>query len=85
MPRFSGWDVATALLALCLSFGIAAQSAPQATTSVTIAGNVAQSLSLTVADLRRYHAYQFDYGSRIIHPALARGTRAGRRKPALGA
>jgi DMSO/TMAO reductase YedYZ molybdopterin-dependent catalytic subunit len=64
MSRFSGRQVAIALAALCLSLGIAAQGAPQATTSVTIAGNVAQSLSLTVADLKRYPAHQVDYVSR---------------------
>jgi hypothetical protein len=64
VSRFSGWQVAITLVGLCLSLGIAAQSAPQATTSVTIAGNVAQSLSLTVADLKRYPAHKVDYVSR---------------------
>ena len=65
MSRFSGWQVTIAMVALCLSSGIAAQGAPQASTSVNVAGNVAQSLSLTVADLKRYPAHQVDYASRI--------------------
>ena len=64
MSRFSGWQFAIALVALCLSSGIAAQGAPQAVTSVTVAGNVTQSLSLTVADLKRYPAHRVDYASR---------------------
>ena len=64
MSRSSGWQVTITMVALCLSLGIAAQGAPQASTSVTVVGNVAQSLSLTVADLKRYPAHQVDYVSR---------------------
>jgi DMSO/TMAO reductase YedYZ molybdopterin-dependent catalytic subunit len=60
MSRTSGWRVVFVLVALCLSLGIAAQGS----TSVTVAGNVAQSLTLTVADLKRYPAHQVDYASR---------------------
>jgi hypothetical protein len=45
------WQIVLALLALCSSAGIAAQAASPITTTITVAGNVAQSLSLTVADL----------------------------------
>lgn len=53
-----------AVLALGLTIAIAAQGAPQATTSVTIGGNVAESLSLTVSDLKRYPARQIEYALR---------------------
>lgn len=54
------WRTATAL-ALCFSLGTAAQTASDVTTSVTIAGNVARTMSLTVADLKRYPAHQVEY------------------------
>jgi DMSO/TMAO reductase YedYZ molybdopterin-dependent catalytic subunit len=50
-----------ALLALCCSAGIAAPATSQVTTAVTVAGNVAQPLSLTVADLKHYPARDFEY------------------------
>ena len=59
-----GRRIAIAFGLLCLSLGVVAQDAPQATTSLTVAGNVAQSLTLTVADLKRYPAHQVEYASR---------------------
>jgi DMSO/TMAO reductase YedYZ molybdopterin-dependent catalytic subunit len=50
-----------ALLALCWSAQLAAQATPPPTTAVNIAGNVAQPLSLTVADLKHYPAHAVEY------------------------
>jgi DMSO/TMAO reductase YedYZ molybdopterin-dependent catalytic subunit len=61
MSRLDRWQIVLALVALCSSAGIAAQATSPATTTVTVAGNVGQSLSLTVADLKRYPAHQIDY------------------------
>jgi len=61
MPRLTRWQLMLALLALCSSAGIAAQPAAPTVTAVTVGGNVSQSLSLTVADLKRYTAHQIDY------------------------
>jgi DMSO/TMAO reductase YedYZ molybdopterin-dependent catalytic subunit len=57
-------QIAMAPMFLCLGLGAAAQDTPQVTIVVTVTGNVARSLSLTVADLRRYPARQVDYVSR---------------------
>ncbi len=64
MSRLTQWQLAIAQVVLCLSFGIAAQTASQVTTAVTVSGNVAQTLALTVADLKRYPAHQVEYVSR---------------------
>src|SRR5271156_1032021 len=61
MPRLTRWQLMLALLALCSSAGIAAQPAAPMVTAVTVGGNVSQSLSLTVADLKRYPVHQIDY------------------------
>jgi DMSO/TMAO reductase YedYZ molybdopterin-dependent catalytic subunit len=61
MSRLTRWQLAFAQAALCFSLTIAAQTGPQVTTSVTVAGNVAENLSLTVADLKRYPAHQVEY------------------------
>jgi DMSO/TMAO reductase YedYZ molybdopterin-dependent catalytic subunit len=61
MSRLTRWQLAFAQGALCFSLAIAAQTGPQVTTPVTVAGNVAESLSLTVADLKRYPAHQVEY------------------------
>jgi DMSO/TMAO reductase YedYZ molybdopterin-dependent catalytic subunit len=61
MPRPNVWHLMLALLALCSSAEIAAQAAGSITTTLTVGGNVSQSLSLTVADLKRYPAHQIDY------------------------
>jgi hypothetical protein len=65
--------VATASLALCCGLGIGAPAAAQVTATVTIAGNVALTLSLTAADLKRYPAHQVDYvpGNAAEHRPLA--------------
>ena len=55
------WQIVMALLASCSSGGIAAQAASPITTTITVAGNVAQSLSLTVADLKRYPVHEIEY------------------------
>jgi DMSO/TMAO reductase YedYZ molybdopterin-dependent catalytic subunit len=60
MSPLTRWQLAFAQAALCFSLTIAAQTGP-VTTSVTVAGNVAQTLSLTVADLKRYPAHQVEY------------------------
>jgi DMSO/TMAO reductase YedYZ molybdopterin-dependent catalytic subunit len=64
MLRIPRYRIAVASAVLGLSLGVAAQGAPQATTSVTVAGSVAQSLTLTVPDLKRYPAHQVEYASR---------------------
>ena len=61
MPRSTRPQILIALLALCCGAEIAAQAPAPVTTAVTVAGNVAQSLSLTVADLRRFPAHGIDY------------------------
>jgi DMSO/TMAO reductase YedYZ molybdopterin-dependent catalytic subunit len=60
MSPLTRWQLAFAQAALCFSLTIAAQTGP-VTTSVTVAGNVAENLSLTVADLKRYPAHQVEY------------------------
>jgi DMSO/TMAO reductase YedYZ molybdopterin-dependent catalytic subunit len=49
------------LFALCASAEIAAQAGSPVTTSITVDGNVAHALSLTVADLKRYPAHEIEY------------------------
>jgi len=61
MPRLTCWPFIVALLALCASAEIAAQANAPVTTTISVGGNVSQPLSLTVADLKRYPAHQFDY------------------------
>jgi DMSO/TMAO reductase YedYZ molybdopterin-dependent catalytic subunit len=61
MSRLTRWHLAVAQAALCLSLTITAQTGPQVTASVSVAGNVAENLSLTVADLKRYPAHQIEY------------------------
>src|ERR1700692_3239257 len=61
MSRLTHWQLGVAQAALCFSLTIAAQAASQVTTSVSVAGNVAETLSLTVADLKRYPAHQVEY------------------------
>jgi DMSO/TMAO reductase YedYZ molybdopterin-dependent catalytic subunit len=76
MWNLTRWQIALALLAQCSGAGIAADASSPITTVLTVDGNVAQSLSLTVADLKRYPARQIDY-------APARGTegKAGNEPP----
>jgi hypothetical protein len=61
MSRLTPWQIVLALLALYSSTGIAAESSSPITTAVTAAGSVAQPLSLSVADLKRYPAHEIDY------------------------
>ena len=61
MPRSIHCPFIIALLALCFSAEIAAQATSPVTMTVTVAGNVAQSLALTVADLKRYPARDIEY------------------------
>jgi DMSO/TMAO reductase YedYZ molybdopterin-dependent catalytic subunit len=61
MSRVTRWQFIVALLALCCSAEIAAQATSAVTTTLTVAGNVAQSLTLTVADLKRYPARDIEY------------------------
>jgi hypothetical protein len=61
MPRATPCSFIIALLALFLSAAVAAQATSQVTTSVTVAGNVAQSLTLTVADLKRLPSRAIEY------------------------
>lgn len=61
MPRPIRCPFIVALLALCFSAVVAAQATSQVTTSVTVAGNVAQPLTLTVADLKRLPAHAIEY------------------------
>lgn len=61
MSRLTRWQIVLARLALCSSTGMAAESSSPITTAVTVAGSVAQPLSLSVADLKRYPAHEIDY------------------------
>ena len=61
MFRLTRWQLGVAQAALYFSLTIAAQTGSQVTTSVTVGGNVAENLSLTVADLKRYPAHQVEY------------------------
>jgi DMSO/TMAO reductase YedYZ molybdopterin-dependent catalytic subunit len=61
MLRFASVHFVLALLALCWSAGIAAQAAAPVTITVSISGNVAEPVSLTVADLKRYPAHEIQY------------------------
>ena len=65
MPRMTRCQFIVALLALCSCAEIAAQATSAATTTLTVAGNVAQSLSLTVADLKRYPARDIEYAPEL--------------------
>ena len=60
MLRVASVRFVLALLALCWSAGIAAQAAVPVTT-ISISGNVAEPLTLTVADLKRYPAHEIQY------------------------
>jgi DMSO/TMAO reductase YedYZ molybdopterin-dependent catalytic subunit len=64
MPR-ARYAVMAALLCVCLSAW--ADATPQPTTTVTVGGDVGQTLSLTVADLKRDPADQVDYAVRNPH------------------
>src|ERR1700684_2948032 len=61
MARLIRWQVAGGVAALCFSLAITAQTLSQVTTAVSVSGNVERTLSLTVADLKRYPAHQVDY------------------------
>ena len=56
-------ELAAALATLLIATAVGAQ-APAATTRVTVGGNVAQPLTLTVDDLRRYPARAIEYSPR---------------------
>jgi DMSO/TMAO reductase YedYZ molybdopterin-dependent catalytic subunit len=61
MPRCAGNRFIVLLFALCASAQSAAQASSAVTTSITVGGNVAQAISLTVADLKRYPAHAIEY------------------------
>jgi DMSO/TMAO reductase YedYZ molybdopterin-dependent catalytic subunit len=61
MSRMTRRQCIGLLLALCSSAEIAAQATSAVTTTLTVGGNVAQPLSLTVADLKRYPARDIEY------------------------
>jgi DMSO/TMAO reductase YedYZ molybdopterin-dependent catalytic subunit len=52
-----------AVVALGFGLGVSAQT-PQATTTLIVSGNVAQRLTLTIDDLKRYSAHQVAYTPR---------------------
>ena len=58
------WRLGAAAATLCFALAIAAQASPQATTNLTVTGNIAQPLTLTIDDLRTYPAHQIDYRPR---------------------
>ena len=78
MARAVRWQILLALVVSCSGAQTAAQAPSAVTTTVTVAGNVDQSLSLTVADLIRYPARQIEYmpGRGAEHKA---GTEPARR------
>jgi DMSO/TMAO reductase YedYZ molybdopterin-dependent catalytic subunit len=57
------WRCAVAAALLCLGLATGADTRAQPTFTVTVGGNVAQALSLTVSDLKRYPAHQVDYAA----------------------
>lgn len=61
MSRVASVHFVLSFLALCLSAGIAAQAAAPVTTTVSISGNVAEPLTLTVAYLKRYPAHEIQH------------------------
>ena len=61
MSRLTHWQIAIALAALCFSFGIAGTNRVAGNDDRHCSGNVAQTLSLMVADLKRYPAHQVEY------------------------
>jgi DMSO/TMAO reductase YedYZ molybdopterin-dependent catalytic subunit len=48
-------------MALCCGLAVAAASSAQDSKTLTVSGNVAQTLALTIADLKRYPAHHVDY------------------------
>jgi DMSO/TMAO reductase YedYZ molybdopterin-dependent catalytic subunit len=58
-----GHRTVVALVALGCAFAIAAQ-APPPTSTLSVSGNVAQPLTLTIDDLRRYPAHRVEYTPR---------------------
>ncbi len=63
------WCLGAAVATLCFALAIAAQTSPQVTTNLTVSGNVAQPLTLTIDDLRAYPSHQIDYRPRAGVPA----------------
>lgn len=59
--QLARWQIVLVLVGLSWSGATAAEAAPPVTTTITVAGNVAQSLSLSVVDLKRFPAHEFDY------------------------
>ena len=66
----AGRSVTVALAALGIAVAVAAQ-APPATTTLTVSGNVAQPLTLSIDDLKRYPAHRFEYSLRGGMPGAA--------------
>lgn len=56
--------VAAGALAAAMTFALVARVAAQPTTTVTVAGNVAESKALTVDDLKRLPAHSIEYAPR---------------------
>ncbi len=63
MSQRIGHRALVALAALAFAAAVAAQ-APPATTTLSVSGNVAQPLTLTIDDLRRYPAHRVEYSPR---------------------
>lgn len=58
MARAAPWHAAVAAATLLIGLTVATGVSAQATASVTVNGNVGQTLSLSVADLKRYPVHQ---------------------------
>lgn len=58
-----GWLRVAALVASGIAFTVTAQT-PSATSTLSVSGNVAQPLTLTIDDLRRYPAHAVEYTPR---------------------
>ena len=70
-----GHRTVVALATLGCAFAIAAQ-APPPTSTLSVSGNVAEPLTLTIDDLRRYPAHAVDYSPRAMRSAAAPGESA---------
>jgi DMSO/TMAO reductase YedYZ molybdopterin-dependent catalytic subunit len=61
-----GWLRVAALVAPGIAFTVTAQT-PSATNTLSVSGNVAQPLTLSVDDLRRYPAHAVEYPGRGLN------------------
>jgi len=77
MSRSASLRVVAAPILFGLTLGSMAQTGPPVTTTLTVAGNVAQPLTLTVEDLKRYPVHRVEYapGDNRTHDTRTEGPR----------